>query len=921
VGGDLLAHGDSFVLIRGTDFNYPLGDLAATAGEITGTLEDGTALALHFERDPGATIRLVPEPGALGAILTAWLALGAFARFRRRSMRDGCSTVLSPSGARSVALVCAAVFVAAASPAHAGSFSAQPGPWQRTEVRTPCADFNVTRNAYFGDTHVHTTYSLDAVLFNTLNTPRDAYLFANGNAIGLAPYDGLGNPARTMQLGRPLDFSAVTDHAEGFGIQSVCFLPGLPGYDALLCQQTRAASASGDPALSLQMLGKVFSPVIDNHFPPASICGAGPAFAACASRQSLFWLDLQAAAEEFYDRSSACAFTSFVAYEWTGTPAGVNLHRNVIFRNAAVPALPVTHVEEQTPQGLWAALEAQCQDSLASCDWLAIPHNSNLSNGRIFAPESADGSELTAADAATRAAMEPLVEIYQHKGSSECRLGVDSADEVCGFELKQSTTLGRDRNPALGACPPPPEIPTAPCLPRLDFVRNALKEGLLEEERTGVNPFRLGFVAGTDTHNGSPGNVREDDFAGHIGVGDATPARQLSSSADAVDNGAGGLAVVYAEENSRDALFAAMRRRETYGTSGPRHQLRFFAGNYAKETICQDPEFLATAYRDGVPMGAETGLQNPTFAVLAMKDPGDPGNPGTPLQRVQIVKGWIDASGEAQEKVFEIAGNADNGAAVDLATCTPTGPGFDSLCAAWKDPDFDTSQRAFYYARVLENPTCRWSKHVCNDNGIDCSIPANVPAEFAACCDATVPQTLQERSWASPIWYRPEGLRRLAATIAFGDTPGTDVLTLSAKLGSGSHDPQTEDIRLVVRDDDDILDLAIPAGTWIGGQVKDLGAIKLAEFGQNSSGATFMLETIPSNFDNADRSNHMVEVELRIGDFVLSQSRLWMGGPLAIATPEPAAALMSAVSLGSLLALARWRRLAGTQGPTRVETK
>jgi hypothetical protein len=792
--------------------------------------------------------------------------------------------ILGPSVARGIAVLCAAVFVATAHTAQAGSFNAQPGPWQRTEVRAPCAGFNVTRNAYFGDTHVHTTYSLDAVVFNTLNTPRDAYRFANGEAIGLAPYDGMGNPARTIQLGRPLDFTAVTDHAEGFGIQSVCFLPGLPGYDSSICQLLRTAWSSGDPALAQLVNGIAFGPIIgSNPAPPVSVCGAGPAYADCASRHSLFWQDLQAAAEEFYDRSSACAFTSFVAYEWTGTPALANLHRNVIFRNAAVPALPVTYLEQQTPQGLWATLETQCQDSLASCDWLAIPHNSNVSIGRMFLPENADGSQLTAADAAARAAMEPLVEIYQVKGSSECRLGVDSADEVCGFELLKTTTLGGPRNLALEACPPS-EPANTDCFPRLNFVRNALKEGLLEEQRTGVNPFRLGFVASTDTHNGSPGNVREDQFTGNRGVGDATPERQLSLNGT-VDNGSAGLAVVYAEENSRDALFAAMRRRETYGTSGPRHQLRFFAGKYSKK-ICEDPDLVATAYRDGVPMGAETGRRNPTFAVLAMKDPGDPGNPGTPLQCVQIVKGWIDKSGEAMEKVFDIAGDANNGAAVDLDTCTPTGPGFDTLCAAWKDPQFDRSQRAFYYARVLENPTCRWSKRVCNANSIDCSMPESVPTEFAACCDASVPQTLQERSWASPIWYRPEGLRHLKAAIAFGATPGTDVLKLRAKLGRGSHDPQTEDIRLVVRDDDDILDLTIPAGTLINGQVKDLGVIKLARFVQSrSSGrAIFVLKTIPSNFANADRSDHMVEVELRIGDFVVAQSRLWVRGPTKLGT-------------------------------------
>jgi uncharacterized protein DUF3604 len=785
-----------------------------------------------------------------------------------------CVRISARSG-WAIALVAAVTLVASR------PVGAVPGPWQRTEVRTPCADFNVTRNAYFGDIHVHTTYSIDAVVFGTLNTPRDAYRFANGAAIGLAPYDGMGNPARTIQLGRPLDFTAVTDHAEGFGTQSVCFLPGLPGYDSDSCTEFRLASSSGDPVFGQRAFDKL-------NGDPESVCGVGPAYADCASRQSLFWQDLQAAAEEFYDRSSACTFTSFLAYEWSATPGGANLHRNVIFRNAAVPALPVTYNEQQTPQGLWAMLKAQCQDSLASCDWLAIPHNSNLSLGRMFKPENADLSPLTAADAATRAAMEPLVEIYQTKGSSECRPGLGSADEICGFELLETTFLGGPRFRGLKAC-----LPSEPasifCLPRLDFVRNALKEGLLEEQRTGMNPFRLGFVASTDTHNGSPGHVREDDFAGNRGVEGATPALRLSLPHDAIDFGSAGLAVVYAEENSRDALFAAMRRRETYGTSGPRHQLRFFAGKYSKK-ICEDPEFLATAYRDGVPMGAETGLKNPTFAVLAMKDPGDPGHPGTPLQRVQIVKGWIDANGQDNEKVFDVAGNANNGAAVDLATCTPTGPGFDTLCAAWKDPEFDASQRAFYYARVLENPTCRWSTRICNANGIDCSIPASVPTEFAACCPSLtivppVPQTLQERSWASPIWYRPEGLRQLKAAIVFGATPGTDVLKLRATLGGGSHDPQTEDIRLVVRDDDDILDLIIPAGTLINGQVKDLGVIKLAKFVQSRSGkARFVLKTIPSNFANAGRSDHMVEVELRIGSFVVSQSRLWVGAPTRLGT-------------------------------------
>ena len=748
-----------------------------------------------------------------------------------------------------------------------------PAPWQRTEAHEPCASFDVLRNPYFGDTHVHTTQSVDAVLFNTLTTPRQAYEFAQGASLGLAPFDAEGKPAHTVQLGRPLDFAAVTDHSEGFGTQSVCFVPGFPGYDSTACQLLREASTSNDPSLVQQVFLSLLLPVVLSPTPtlPADVCGTDGAD--CAARQSVFWLDDQAAAEEFYDRSSACTFTSFVAYEWTGTPNNANLHRNVIFRNAVVPALPVSYIDQPTPQGLWARLEAQCQGALAGCDWLAIPHNSNLSGpqGLMFMPENADGSPLTAADAATRAAMEPLVEIYQHKGSSECRPGVDTADEQCGFEVVNRTVLVGPRNPTQ-------------TFPRLAFVRNALKEGLVQEQLLGVNPFRLGIVASTDTHNGDPGDVREDSYVGHVGVNDDSPEHNqltLTGTVALGEHSPAGLAVVWAEENSRDALFSAMRRRETYGTSGPRHLVRFFAGRYAKD-LCADPEFVATGYRRGATMGAEIGPlrggASPVFAVLAMKDPGDPGLPGTPLQRIQIVKGWVDASGAVQEKVFDVAGDGNNGAGVDLATCMPTGTGADSLCATWTDPEFRRDQRAFYYARVLENPTCRWSTYVCNRNAIDCSDPSAVPAAFALCCDPTVPKTIQERSWGSPIWYRPEGLGLVTAAVTYGRTAGTDRLEFTARLGPGlRHDLATEDLRVVVRDDDDILDVAIPAGTLRGGRVANFAGLELATFTQHGTGpAKLFVRTLPMDLARADRVDHMVEVEVRIGPtFVTSQSRLW----------------------------------------------
>src|SRR5581483_2114041 len=401
----------------------------------------------------------------------------------------------------------------------------------------------------------------------------------------------------------------------------------------------------------------------------------------------------QAAAEEFYDRTDACTFTSFVAYEWSGQPNGNNLHRNVIFRNAVVPALPTSYMEQPTPQGLWAALKTQCLDGLPGCDVLAIPHNPNVSGGLMFAPVNADQSPLTATDAAFRSSMEPMVEMNQHKGDSECRPGVDSTDEVCGFEKLNRLQL-------FAAVSDPNQV-----FPPLNYVRNALKEGLVQEELLGVNPFKLGLIGSTDTHNATPGGTEEQDFGanGHLGLRDhATPAFMLQRVTPAgIEATPGGLAVVWAEENSRDAIFAAMRRREVYGTSGTRPILRFFAGR-EPDLRCGDPEFVAHAYDGGVPMGGDIGPvrreKSPRFGVLAFRDPGAATVVGTPLQRVQIVKGWVDAAGQTHEKVFDVAGDADDGATVDTATCAPSGAGFDSLCAVWTDPEFDRSERAFYYA-------------------------------------------------------------------------------------------------------------------------------------------------------------------------------------------------------------------------------
>ena len=494
----------------------------------------------------------------------------------------------------------------------------------------------------------------------------------------------------------------------------------------------------------------------------------------------------------------------------------------------------------------------------------------------MFLPQNADGSPLTAADSAYRSAMEPLVEVINHKGDSECRPGLDTTDELCSFEKLNRTTLFGASNPNQTFAP-------------LSFVRNVLKEGLAEEQRTGVNPFKLGMLGSSDTHNATPGNVREDDFKGHLGTRDSTPVYQLTRFAPGgIEAGPSGLAVVWAEENSRDALFAALRRREVYGTSGPRHIVRFFGGRIPSG-VC-DGDLARSGYESGVPMGGEIGpvLNNrsPRFAVMASKDPGPPGKPGTPLQRIQIVKGWVDETGASHEKVFDVAGDPDDGASVDLATCQTSGPGFDSLCTVWHDPEFDRGQRAFYYARVIENPSCRWNAYLCNRLGVDCSAPGSVPPEYETCCDPAFPKSIQERSWTSPIWYRPEGIARLRARVRFGTSPGTDVLKLVARIGAASPelDPNTRDLTISVSDDDEIYRVTIPAGTMkdkgrrfvyrdASGSLNGLksAVVSFARGGEVRLG----LKTVPMDLSNADRTDHMVHVGVDSGTYSASHDRLW----------------------------------------------
>ncbi len=608
-----------------------------------------------------------------------------------------------------------------------------PEPW--VDTREPCAERDPLRNVYFGDLHVHTAYSFDAYLSDVRVDPEQAYRFARGEPVTIPGSEG---GSQQVTIDRPLDFAAVTDHAEYLGEVSACTTPGAPGYDSATCENFRA----GAPAV-LVNFGTTLSAADPQRF--KDICGDDGEDCLATARD--VWSRVQEAAETAYDRSAECRFTSFVAYEWSGATALSNLHRNVIFRSSQVPALPVSNFEEDTAEGLWDRLWRECVKDVNGCDVLAIPHNSNWSNGRLFNPEYVDDA-AGRARAQLQARLEPLVEVFQHKGDSECDNGVSGIlaepDELCGFEKLLPPPI-IDCGDGVGS----QGMTGAGCVSRRDFVRGALIAGLETEREIGVNPLKLGFIASTDTHNGTPGQVAEDAYPGHFGSREGGPRERLTASVPGgVRNSPGGLVAVWAEENTREALFDAMQRRETYGTSGPRMAVRFFGGWELPEDLCAREDLVELGYERGVPMGGDLpprpgdASAGPSFVVSALRDPE-----GAPLQRAQIVKGWLDAQGQRHIAVHEVAGE-DTGATVDPTTCEPQGSGADSLCGVWRDPEFDPAQPAFYYARVIENPTCRWSTRDC------LALAETLPEDElpSACSDPTIEVTLQERAWSSPIW-------------------------------------------------------------------------------------------------------------------------------------------------------------------------
>ncbi len=654
-----------------------------------------------------------------------------------------------------------------------------------------------TKNVYWGDLHTHTAFSFDAVSIGVRTTPRDAYNYAKGAPIGLPPYDMAGQPLRTSQLARPLDFLAVTDHSEYFGEVRMCLTCAESGTPPGQCEDFEYKSAAcialrdtimslnqpDDDNIAFALWGSKLLLPDPNRFP---FCG--PDGFDCLSSAATVWSEVKSIARGAYQ---PCEFTSFVAYEWTGMPGGSNWHRNVIFRDESVPGLPITYFESPQAEGgpvkLWDLLQKNCITDTPGCDVLAIPHNSNVGQGLFPVPSTTE-------EAAIEIRFEPLAEIHQTKGNSECRWGVGTTDEECQFEiLSRKFLFGGEpvagppnyQNPDLSPLSAEQQkyAPTADTGGTYNyFLRETLKAGLYLGKGLSINPYKVGFVGATDTHNTTPGSTEEVDFKGQHGVEDDDIPKRLSLASTSgpepvashgfLENNPGGLTAVWATENTRHSVFDSLRSRETYATSGIRPQVRFFGGWDYPTDLCNSPDFVATGYQSGVPMGSDlapppNGSSKPRFAVMAMKDPDSPLD--ARLQRIQIVKGWIDEDDALHERVFDVVSDPAEGSFpadtdyVDLTTCQAKAgtPGQDTLCTVWEDKEFDPSQSAFYYVRVLQNPTCRWSTYQClelqqEDPDTDCWEWLATPANATTTPGVVVGYTHQERAWTSAIWYEPE---------------------------------------------------------------------------------------------------------------------------------------------------------------------
>jgi hypothetical protein len=584
---------------------------------------------------------------------------------------------------------------------------------QASDVPPP----NTDNDVYFGDVHVHTGWSFDAFTNGSKTTPMDAYAWAQGKAI-----TGSGGP--DMQIRAPLDFYMVADHAEYMGVFNQMANPDSP----LSKTELARGVTSPDTNTRMQTFAKILRDMSDGKRDPQL---SDPVLAGTV------WAEIIKAADANYTPGK---FTTFAGFEWTSNPQKRNLHRVVVFRDTQhLPDLVLSALDSEDPEVLWKWMDEQ---RAKGSTLFAIPHNGNASDGLMFDTVKRNGDPIDAAYNKTRAANEPLYEITQIKGTSETHPDLSPTDEFAGFE-QWDYTLSADYQ--------------RPTKRKGSFARQALLDGMSQAAGGAGNPFKYGFIGDTDTHNAAASN-EEFNFTGKFAFENnakerltGVPGAPAGQIQQIQEFSSGGLAGVWAPQNTREAIWDAMQRKETFATSGPMIKVRFFGSfDYAPGDV-QKPDFVKRAYARGVPMGGDlkpVSGKAPTFLVMAQKD-ANSGN----LDRVQIVKGWLDASGKQHEKIYDVVWSGDRkigadgklpavGNSVDLKTATYTDAiGAAQLATGWTDPDFRPQESAFYYARVLEVPTPRWNTYDA------------VREEMAPL--TKVPATLQERAWSSPIWYTP----------------------------------------------------------------------------------------------------------------------------------------------------------------------
>ena len=586
------------------------------------------------------------------------------------------------------------------------------------------AQNNVDRNVYFGQTHSHTSWSLDAyIIGNHVTGPAEAYRFSMGETI---KHPG----GFDVKLKRPLDFHAVTDHSEYMGMVRLANDPNSALSKQPIAEKLKVRNAADINRVFQWLAGSLAKSEPIKELQDPAVAGT-------------VWKENIAAADKYYKPGK---FTTFVAYEWTSAPNSRNMHRNVFFKDSAkVPTLPFTAIDSSYPNDLWNWMDGQRK---AGNEVLAISHNANLSDGIMFpVEEDFKGRPIDAAWAQQRMLNEPLTEIVQIKGTSETHPALSPNDEFANHEL-MSFLLGRDNSTS-----------------RVNgsYIRQAYQNGLAMQQARGYNPYKMGVVGASDSHN-TVISYTASNFFGQHGAMDASPKvrmeAQVESGMATLETGPSGLGGVWAEQNTRESIFAAMQRKETFGTSGVRIKVRMFGGWDFQPNVLKQKDWVAVGYALGVPMGGDLPAPKakaPSFIVWAVKDPDDAN-----LDRIQIIKGWTK-SGQIFEKVYDVAWSGKRkrdpatgkvppvGNTVDVKNASYTnGIGTVELKTVWTDPEFDPSLDAFYYVRVLQIPTPRWSTYDAKRQGI---------APLSG-----VPVAVQQRAWSSPIWYTPTAAARQSAT-------------------------------------------------------------------------------------------------------------------------------------------------------------